>query len=306
MGRMVDGQWYAEEEFTQLNKSGAYEREDSVIRNWLGDEAFPAEPGRYHLYVAYNCPWAHRALIMRAVKKLEDIISVSFVAPRRSEQGWVFDQEFQDDLYDYQYLHQLYSRGAVVYSGRVTVPILWDKKALRIVSNESADIVRMFNSAFSASTADTIDCYPVDKREAIDKWNAIIYSKLNNGVYRAGFARSQAAYEAGVKDVFATLEQIESVLCIQDYLTGDQPTEADWRLFPTLVRFDVAYFGAFKCNIKRIIDYPHIWDYAKRLYHYPGIAKTVRFDIYKKGYFSPSEQRNPLGIVPLGPIISWD
>ena len=267
---------------------------------------FPLHPNRYHLYVAYNCPWAHRTLIYRALKQLEPILSVSIVKPRRTDQGWIFDQQdYRDDLFAYDYLHQVYRHAVNDYTGRVTVPVLFDKQSNSIVSNESSEIIRMLNNAFNHFTTATEDYYPLKFQAEIDRWNARIYRSLNNGVYRAGFAATQNAYDAAVEEVFNTLDALEAHLHHNTYLVGECATEADWRLFPTLARFDVAYYGAFKCNLKRLIDYPNLWRYARRLYHYPGIAKTVKFDIYKQGYYSQSDKRNPFGIVPKGPIIDW-
>lgn len=309
MGKMIEGRWWTDAELESQateTATGAYERAPSVLRHWIGDEGFEAEAGRYHLYVAYNCPWAHRTLLMRALKKLESVISVSYVSPVRTDQGWVFaDGPYQDALYGVQQLHQIYAKGDDHYTGRVTVPVLWDKKHRRVVSNESADIVRMLNSEFNAYSAVDYDFYPAGKRREIDEWNTLIYSTVNNGVYRAGFSSDQQVYEEAVTALFATLDKLEAHLATNDYLLGDCASEADWRLFPTLARFDVAYYGAFKCNVRRLRDYPNLWAYARRLYHTPGVAPTVRFDIYKQGYYSANPKRNPLGIVPLGPEIDW-
>jgi putative glutathione S-transferase len=286
-------------------EGGAFRRAEAKIRHWIsrdGSTGFPAEEGRYHLYVAWNCPWAHRSLLVRVEKGLEDAISVSYARPRRMEHGWVYDADgpYSDPLKGVSALHEVYAQDMDRYTGRVTVPVLWDKVADRAVSNESADIVRMLNDAF-----DGPDLAPAELREEIGAWNARIYATVNNGVYRAGFARTQEAYDEAVRDLFTTLDEIETVLSRQPFLCGDRFTEADLRLFPTLARFDVAYHYAFKCNIRRLIDYPALWNYARRIYHRPGVAGTVAFDIYKQGYFSPSELRNPLGIVPAGPEIDW-
>jgi len=317
MSSLVKGVWVDDAEATTKTKEdGSWERSASLLRNWVtcdgapgptGEGGFKAEAGRYHLYVAWNCPWAHRTLIFRALKKLEDLIDVSWVRPRRTDQGWVFDAdgEYHDRLFGVDALHEIYTRNIADYSGSATVPVLWDKHSERIVSNESAEIIRMLNSAFVDIAPETPNYVPDEQIDEIDQWNDKIYNNVNNGVYRAGFARTQEAYEAAFKDVFATLDEVEQQLSQTPYLCGDKPTEADWRMLPTLVRFDVAYFGAFKCNIKRLIDYEHLWPYAKRLYHYPGIAETVRFEIYKQGYYSPNPKRNPLGIVPLGPVVDW-
>jgi putative glutathione S-transferase len=235
---------------------------------------------------------------------LADAISVSYALPRRDEQGWVFDTEgaFGDPLLQARAVHEVYALASPSYTGRITVPVLFDKQSNQPVSNESADIVRMLNAGFEGGP----DLYPDKKRSNIDGWNDLIYPTLNNGVYRAGFARTQTTYDAAVVEVFETLDKIETQLSQTRYLTGDQLTEADIRLFPTLARFDVVYHYAFKCNLRRLMDYPNLWAYAREIYQMPGIACTVDFDIYKLGYFSPSELRNPLGIVPAGPIVDWN
>lgn len=303
MGRMVDGAWITDEGIA-ARPSGEWERAPSILRDTVGTEAFPTAPGRYHLIAAWNCPWAHRALLGRVLKGLQDVISVSYCAPRRTDQGWVFTDDYPDPLHGVASLHDLYSRAVPDYSGRVTVPVLWDRDTDRIVSNESADILRMMNHGWEDASGP--DLCPADLEDEIDAWNERIHKGLNNGVYRAGFAESQAAYDAGVSDVFATLDAVEERLSDgRAWLMGDRITETDLRLFPTLARFDVAYHGAFKCNIRQLIDYPNLWAYARRLYALPGLAETVRFDIYKAGYYSPSPKRNPLGIVPAGPVIDW-
>ncbi|MEM6608037.1 MAG: glutathione S-transferase C-terminal domain-containing protein [Pseudomonadota bacterium] len=302
MGVMIEGIFHEQDPGPASDAAGRFERSRSSIRRWIGQDAdHPAEPGRYHLFVAWNCPWAHRALLIRALKGLEDI-SLSIARPRRTEAGWVFDATgaYADTLFGSTALHEVYAADAAPYSGRITVPILWDKTAGRAVSNESADIVRMLNDAF-----DGPDFAPPALRDAIDAWNARIYRDINNGVYRAGFARTQAAYDEAVAEVFQALDDIESHLEQHDWLCGTEFTEADLRLFPTLARFDVAYHYAFKCNLRRLIDYPALWRYARRIYAMPGVADTVTFEIYKNGYFSRSELRNPLGIVPAGPLIDW-
>jgi putative glutathione S-transferase len=315
MGLLIEGAWHVEDP-PQIDKGGHWQRSQSLLRNWVtpdgsagptGEAGFAADPGRYHLYVAWNCPWAHRALIYLKLKRLEDVIDVSFVRPRRTDQGWVFEKsgEFHDQLFGLDNLHDVYTRSAPEYSGRVTVPVLWDKQCAMIVSNESADIVRMLNSAFAAFAPKTPDYAPEDKLDEIDAWNERIYETVNNGVYRAGFARTQEAYETAAGQVFETLDAIEGQLAKTRFLTGPEPLEADWRLLPTLVRFDVAYVSAFKCNLRRIVDYEYLWPYARRLYQTPGIADTVKLDIYKAGYHSPSPLRNPLGIVPAGPEVDF-
>jgi putative glutathione S-transferase len=319
MGVMIDGTWTSDEEASALKfQDGHFERNPSVIRHWVtqdgtpgptGDAGFKAEPGRYHLFVAYGCPWAHRTLLLRALKGLEDTITVSIAKPRRSDQGWIFAAEpgtYHDGLLGKHALWEVYADGHPGYSGRVTVPVLYDKQSGAIVNNESSDIVRMLNSAFDQCGANGNDYYPVDLREEIDALNERIYENLNNGVYRAGFAQTQAAYEEGFDQVFATMSFLDERLATRRYLCGDRQTEADWRLFPTLARFDVAYHYAFKCNLYRLMDYPNLWPYARDLYQTPGVKETVHTDLYKEGYFSISELRNPLGIVPKGPVVNFD
>jgi putative glutathione S-transferase len=306
---MINGVYSAEDPGPDTVEGGAFRRAAATIRHRItadGSSGFPAVPGRYHLYAAWNCPWAHRVLLARVEKGLQSAIGVSYARPRRTEAGWVFDREgpFSDPLKGVAALHEVYAADAEPYTGRITVPLLWDKVANRAVSNESADIVRMLNDAFGDDHGGT-DLVPDDLRDEIDAWNARIYRDINNGVYRAGFARTQEAYDAAVREVFAALDDIEVHLEGRAWLCGERFTEADLRLFPTLARFDVAYHYAFRCNIRRLVDYPRLWAYARAIYHRPGVAKTVRFDIYKQGYFSPSELRNPLGIVPAGPEIDW-
>lgn len=316
MGFMVKGTYHEGDDVTATVSTGEWERSRSTVRHWItrdgaagpsGDAGFAAEAGRYHLFVAWNCPWAHRALLTRAIKGLGDVISVSVAKPNRTEQGWVFDEtgEFSDAELGAHAVHQVYARDPEPYTGRLTVPVLWDKKRKRMVNNESADIVRMLNTAFADIVRDTPDLYPEELASQIDEWNALIYANVNNGVYRAGFASTQEAYEKGAHDVFAALDRLDAHLADNRYLCGDVFTEADVRLFPTLARFDVAYHYAFRCNLKRLMDYEHLWPYAREIYQMDGVAQTVRFDIYKKGYFSASEKRNPLGIIPIGPVIDW-
>ncbi len=302
MGYMIEGVYHAGDDVTKTLPSGEWERSQSTVRNRIGDAGFPADAGRYHLFVAWNCPWAHRALLTRAIMGLSDI-TVSYACPNRTDQGWVFDADgaFGDPLLGVRALHEVYSRDPMQYTGRLTVPVLWDKVQGRMVSNESADIVRMFGQCFDGPAL-----YPADLSADIDDWNTLIYETVNNGVYRAGFATTQAAYEKAAHAVFATLDKIDAHLAENAFLCGDRFTEADVRLFPTLARFDVAYHYAFRCNLKKLSDYAHLWPYAKRIYHMDGVAGTVRFDIYKRGYFSASEKRNPLGIIPIGPLVDWD
>ncbi|MBY4676678.1 glutathione S-transferase family protein [Marinobacterium sp. CAU 1594] len=294
------------------DSQGAFVRAESMFRNWItpdgrpgptGRGGFPAQAGRYHLIVALNCPWAHRTLIFHRLKGLEPLISVGIVHPQRTEQGWAFNPipgSTTDELLGAGFIREYYHRAQADYCGRYTVPLLWDKQQQTIVSNESADIIRMFNDAFDWLTDSGVDYYPQPLRAAIDQLNTFVYEHLNNGVYRAGFAKSQWAYEAAYQDVFNALDALEARLARQRYLLGDRLTEADWRLFPTLIRFDAVYHGLFKCNRKRLQDYPALWGYTRELYQQPGIAETVNFDHIKQGYWRKSE-RNPLGIVPLGP-----
>jgi glutathionyl-hydroquinone reductase len=319
MGTMIDGRWTTDEELAALKyRDGRFERSPSVIRHWVtpdgrpgptGDGGFEAEPGRYHLFVAFGCPWAHRTLIFRELKGLAEHIGVSYAAPRRTEQGWVFDnhsERYADVCLGKDALWEVYAEGHPSYTGRVTVPVLYDRKSGRIVSNESADIIRMLNSAFDDVGAAAADYYPEALRPEIDALNELVYEGLNNGVYRAGFAQTQGAYEEAFDQVFAALDFLDERLADRRYLCGTVQTEADWRLFPTLARFDVAYHYAFKCNLRRLSDYEHLWPYARDLYQTGNIRRTVFFDLYKHGYFSISELRNPLGIVPKGPLIDFD
>lgn len=303
MGLMIDGHYLAQDPAPDTAQDGAFRRQASTLRKWITpDGPFTPDPGRYHLYAAWNCPWAHRALLGRAILGLDDAISVSYARPRRTEDGWVFDETgpFGDPCLSVTALHQVYGRQSPAYTGRITVPVLWDRQTGQIVSNESADILRMM-----ATFGQGPDLWPGDKMTRIEDWNTRIYRSVNNGVYRAGFARTQSAYDAAVTDLFETLDMIEAQLTDNAYLTGDHFTEADLRLFPTLARFDVAYHSAFKCNLRRLTDYPALWTYARRIYAMDRVADTVDFDIYKAGYFSKSELRNPLGIIPKGPIIDW-
>ena len=319
MGVMVDGRWTTEEEASKLvfDGGGRWLRPQSTIRHWVtpdgspgptGDGGFEAAAGRYHLYVSYGCPWAHRTLLFRQLKGLTPAIGVSMALPRRSDQGWIFADE-PGDNYDVclgkHALWEVYAEGHPGFTGRVTVPLLYDKATGQAVNNESADIIRMLNSAFDAVGANDLDFYPEPLRAEIDALNERIYENLNNGVYRAGFATTQAAYEEAFDQVFDTLDFLDNRLAERRFLCGDVQTEADWRLFPTLVRFDVAYHYAFKCNLRRLQDYPNLWPYTRDLYQTPGIADLVFPDLYKFGYFSISELRNPLGIVPKGPLVDF-
>ena len=308
MGLLVDGKW--QDKWYDTDKHGGkFERSAAQFRNWIeadADAQFPAQSGRYHLYVSFACPWAHRTLIFRKLKGLEDHISVSAVHPLMLENGWEFaDAPLADPLYDHDFMYQLYLRANPNYSGRVTVPVLWDKQEQTIVSNESADIIRMFNSAFNELTGNTLDFYPQELREEIDAINAVVYDNVNNGVYKSGFATSQSAYEEAFDALFATLDELEQRLQQHRFLAGDQVTEADWRLFTTLVRFDAVYHGHFKCNQKRIVDYPALWDYVRALYQVPGVAETVVMDHIKTHYYASHTMINPTQVVPRGPELNF-
>lgn len=311
MGVMIEGIWHTTEPAPGSDQDGKFRRADSVFRGLVtqgGEGGFKAEAGRYHLYVAINCPWAHRTMIVRILKSLEDVVSLDRVLPRRSLEGWVFDPasgEQRDSLYGCHALHQIYHKADENYSGRVTVPVLWDKEQETIVNNESSEIISMLNSAFNHVGACGPDLYPAHLRADIDAVNERVYRSVNNGVYRTGFAGSQKAYEEAFDELFETLDWLNAHLATRRYLCGDALTVADWRLFPTLMRFDVAYVGAFKCNLRRIQDYPNLWGYVRELYQIPGIAETCDLDTYKSGYYSNSDAAKPLCIVPKGPEIDF-
>ena len=315
MGLLVDGRWQDEGIRT---KDGRFVRPATSYHNFVtpdgspgpvGKGGFPAEAGRYHLYVSLACPWAHRTLIFRTLKKLESVISVSVARPLYGPTGWEFGTEpgsTPDSVNGKSTLAEIYLVADPHYTGRVSVPVLWDKKQRTVVNNESSEIIRMLNSAFDAFTNARSDYYPADLRPDIDRINDVIYPNINNGVYRAGFATSQAAYEEAARAIFATLDQLEERLSRQRYLVGKQTTEADWRLFTTLVRFDAVYYGHFKCNLRRIADYPNLSNYLRDLYQVPGIAETVSLDHIKRHYYGSQRQVNPTGIVPIGPILDFD
>ena len=316
MGLLVDGQW-TDHWYDTRATGGRFVRQESRFRNWItadgmpgpsGEGGFKAEPGRYHLYVSLACPWAHRTLIFRALKRLESAISLSVVHWLMGKEGWTFDEGpgvIPDPILGARRLYEVYLRSDPTYTGRVSVPVLWDKERNVIVSNESSEIIRMLNSAFDAVGAAPGDFYPADLRETIDCLNARIYDTVNNGVYKAGFATTQEAYEEAVRSLFATLDTLEERLARERYLCGARLTEADWRLFTTLVRFDPVYVGHFKCNLKRLIDYPHLWGFARELYQYPGVSDTVNLTHIKQHYYQSHSQINPTGIVPLGPEIDF-
>jgi len=314
MGLLVKGEWVDRWYDTEEHK-GHFVRSAARFRNWVtadgtagssGRSGFKAEAGRYHLYVSLACPWANRALIFRHLKGLEELISLSVVHWHMAEHGWTFqpgDGVIPDPLFNAKYMHEIYTHAEPDYSGRVTVPVLWDKQQNTVVSNESSEIIRMFNSAFDAVGAKPGDYYPEDLRNQIDEINARIYSCVNNGVYKAGFATTQEAYEEALEPLFETLDWLEHRLAKRRYLFGDRLTEADWRLFTTLVRFDPVYVGHFKCNIRRIADYPNLSAYTRDLYQHEGVAETVDMHHIKHHYYESHKMINPTGVVPAGPVL---
>jgi putative glutathione S-transferase len=292
----------------ESSASGAFKRQVSAFRDWVttdGSSAFPAESGRYHLYVSSACPWAHRVIIARQLKGLEDVIGMTIVDPIRDEKGWAFS-DAPDPIEGFRFLQEAYMQSEPTFEGRVTVPVLWDKQTQRIVNNESSELLRMLNRAFDAFTTSEIDLYPVALRGEIDELNSRIYDSINNGVYRAGFATTQEAYANAVASIFEMLEQLESRLESQRFIVGPLPTEADWRLFTTLIRFDAVYFGHFKCNLRPIADMPNLWGYLRDLYQQPGVAETVDMDHIKRHYYETHLTINPTGIVPAGPDIDFN
>lgn len=317
MGQLIDGKW-SDKWYDTSKTGGKFVRSTSGFRNWItadgspgptGEGGYAAEAGRYHLYVSLACPWAHRTLVFRKLKELESLISVSIVSPKMpDETGWSFKTDegsTGDTLLGKEYLHQVYTAAKPDYTGRVTVPVLWDKKTNSIVSNESAEIIRMFNTAFNELTGNTDDYYPEALRETIDTINSRVYDDINNGVYKAGFATTQAAYEEAANKLFDALDWVEGLLGENAYLTGDSITEADWRLFTTLVRFDAVYFGHFKCNRRRIADYPNLSHYLKALYEVPGVKETVDIGHIQTHYYWSHITINPHRIVPIGPELSF-
>jgi len=317
MGLLINGTWQDRWYDTKQTK-GNYEREQAQLRNWItpdgvaglsGESGFKAEKDRYHLYVSLACPWAHRTLIFRTLKGLEDYISVSVVSPDMLENGWTFDKEQSstgDSLYHNQFMHQIYTTNNPNYTGRVTVPVLWDKHQRRIVSNESAEIIRMFNSAFNHLTGNKLDFYPTHLQGEIDQINEFVYENINNGVYRCGFATSQQAYNAAFEKLFNALNVIEERLSKQRYLMGNTLTEADWRLFTTLIRFDSVYVGHFKCNMRTIESYPALSQYLRELYQFENVSDTVDFYHIKRHYYFSHTMINPTQVVPVGPEINYN
>jgi len=316
MGLLVDGVWQ-DEEHELRTKEGRFVRPKTRYRNWItpdgsagptGDGGFAATPGRYHLYVALACPWAHRTVIFRMLKRLEDVVSMSVVGPLFGPHGWKFGGwpgATSDTANGKSELAEIYLIADPRFTGRVSVPVLWDKERSTIVNNESAEIIRMLNSAFNRFTNVTTDYYPTALRQEIDRVNALIYENVNNGVYRAGFATTQLAYDEAFEAMFSVIDQVEQQLSRQRYLAGAAITEADWRLFTTLIRFDAVYYSHFKCNLKRIIDYPNLSSYLRDLYQQPGIAATVNMDHIKNHYYGSQRHVNPRGIVPRGPLLDF-
>jgi len=317
MGRLVDGVW-RDEWYDTDSTGGRFKRQDAGFRNWItadgspgpsGEGGFKAEPGRYHLYVSLACPWAHRTLIFRSLKALRDMIPLSVTHWFMGENGWTFADGqgvVADPIHDADYLHEVYTAAKPDYTGRVTVPVVWDRERGTIVSNESAEIIRMFNSAFDGVGAAEGDYYPEDLRTEIDDVNARVYERVNNGVYKAGFATTQDAYEEAVGPLFETLDDLDARLADRRYLCGDRVTEADWRLLTTLLRFDLVYHGHFKCNVRRIADYPHLSAYTRDLYQHPGVAETCDFMHAKRHYYESHDMINPTRIVPVGPELDLD
>ena len=318
MGLLVDGKW-RDQWYDTESTGGKFERTVAQFRNWItkdgsagptGKANFKAETKRYHLYASYACPWVHRVLIYRTLKGLEDMIDVSFVHWYMAEQGWTFHNDGQgivgDRLFNFEFAHQIYTKADPNYSGRVTVPILWDKRQNTIVSNESSEIIRMLNSAFDDIGAKKINFYPKALQREINTLNNRIYDTVNNGVYKSGFATTQKAYEQAVNPLFETLTWLDERLSKMPFLCGNRPTEADWRLFPTLYRFDSIYFSHFKCSIKRVVDYPNLWAYTRNLYQWPGISETVNLEHARRHYYESHDTINPTRIVPVTPEIKWD
>lgn len=317
MGQLINGKWHTDWYDTEKT-GGKFQRQDAIFRNWVthdgtagisGKSGFKAESGRYHLYVSLACPWAHRTIIYRKLKGLEKHISISVVNSYMGDNGWTFDAGdgvIADTINNTRYVYELYTLAEAQYTGRVTVPILWDKKLQTIVTNESSEIIRMFNDAFNHISGNSDDYYPKHLQANIDDLNDYIYHNINNGVYKAGFATTQSAYELAVDNVFSALNKLENLLSNKRYLTGNTITEADWRLFTTLIRFDPVYVGHFKCNLKRLVDHPNLWAYVLDLYHQEGIAETVNIEYIKAHYYASHKTINPTGIIPKGPDLEFN
>jgi putative glutathione S-transferase len=307
---LIDGTWTNDDERFRYSRSGEFQRTESVYRKRVtadGSSGFKAEPGRYHLFVAWSCPWAHRAAIFRKLKKLDNVISISYADGPR-DQGWSYSKpgvEGIEPIDGWFRLHQVYSASDPNSTSRVTVPTLWDKKTRVVVNNESSEIIRMLNSEFNAFTNDSTDYYPAELRAQIDEINEFVYGHINNGVYRAGFARSQEAYEQAARRVFVGFDRCEQILAKSRYLCGTRITEADWRAFPTLVRFDPIYHGHFKCNLRQLRDYPNLFNFMLELYQHPDVGETLDIEKFKKGYYGGQSNVNPLGIVPIGPEVDY-
>ncbi|KIC12440.1 glutathionyl-hydroquinone reductase YqjG [Leisingera sp. ANG-M1] len=317
MGLLIDGKWH-DKWYDTKSTGGAFKRSESQFRNWItadgsagpsGEGGFKAESGRYHLYISLACPWAHRTLIFRKLKGLEEHISVSAVHPDMLGEGWTFETDDNgatgDALFGSTHMHQIYTRADAGYTGRVTVPVLWDKQQNTIVSNESSEIIRMFNAAFNDITGNDDDYWPEELREPIEAVNARIYDSVNNGVYKCGFATTQEAYDAAIGPLFDSLDWLEDLLSQHRYLLGDRVTEADWRLLTTLLRFDPVYHVHFKCNRKRLVDYPNLWAYVRELYQWPGVAETVGMQHIVRHYYYSHDTINPHRIIPINPEINW-
>jgi len=316
MGLLIDGQWH-DQWYDTESTGGRFKRQQSSFRHWItadgssgpsGEAGFRAEPDRYHLYVALACPWAHRTLIFRKLKGLEKFLPFSVVNPLMKQHGWSFEAGYKvkpDPIHGARYMHQVYTAADPGYTGRVTVPVIWDKQTGTIVSNESSEIIRMLNTAFDGIGAKPGDYYPADLRETIDAINERVYTHVNNGVYKAGFATTQDAYEEAVLPLFEALDWLEGLLDETRYLCGSRITEADWRLFTTLIRFDAVYVGHFKCNLRRIADYPNLSNYLTELYQWTGVAETIDFQAIKLHYYASHDTINPSGVVPLGPALDF-
>ncbi len=297
---------------TEQSESGEFTRQEDAFRDWVrrdGSTAYPPERGRYHLYVSFACPWAHRTIILRKLKGLEEVIGMTVVDPVRDERGWAFRDgpgHSTDPVNGFQFLREAYAATDPAFDGRVTVPVLWDRQTKRIVSNSDDDLLRMLNSEFSDFATNPYDFYPAELRDEIDAVNQFVYARVNNGVYRAGFATRQAPYERAARKLFAALDELDARLGRGRYLLGERMTEADWRLFPTLIRFDAVYHGHFKCNLRRIVDYPQLWPYLRDLYQHDGVRATVNLDHIKRHYYVTHEQINPTRIVPIGPELDLE